>query len=141
MSEPDLSAILADLAAGSIDSAEAARRIEALRAREGATASHDHDEPAGPTGVKGTERVAIRAVGRRVTVIGDASVATASVTGEHVLRRQGEVLEVAADGELGPSWRGSACSTRPRAWTTCAASPWRAASPSGSTPRSKSTSS
>ena len=42
MSEPDLSAILADLAAGSIDSAEAARRIEALRAREGAAASDLH---------------------------------------------------------------------------------------------------
>lgn len=106
MSEPDLSAILADLAAGNIDSAEAARRIEALRVRDDATAAADHDEPSGPTGVKGTDRVAIRAVGRRVTVIGDASVATASVTGEHVLRRQGDLLEVAADGELGPKLEG-----------------------------------
>lgn len=108
MSEPDLSAILADLAAGNIDSAEAARRIEALRKREAgdAPASDERDEPAGPTGVKGTDRVAIRAVGRRVSVIGDPSVATASVTGEHVLRRQGEVLEVSADGELGPKLEG-----------------------------------
>ncbi|MFZ2429302.1 MAG: hypothetical protein WAW71_14275, partial [Propioniciclava sp.] len=105
MSEPDLSAILADLAAGRIDSAEAARRIEALRGQPG-DPDPGADEPAGPTGVKGTQRVAIRAVGRRVTVVGDASVATASVTGEHVLRRQGDILEVSADGELGPKLEG-----------------------------------
>lgn len=107
MTDPDLSHILADLAAGNIDSAEAARRIEALRKQQGgAAADAEPDEPSGPTGVKGTQRVAIRAVGRRVTVIGDSSVATASVTGEHVLRRQGDVLEVAADGELGPKLEG-----------------------------------
>lgn len=114
MSEPDLSAILADLAAGHIDSAEAARRIEALR-RPGGEAQ-DADEPAGPTGVKGTQRVAIRAVGRRVTVIGDPSVATASVTGEHVLRRQGEVLEVSADGELGPKLEGFSLLNPPKSF-------------------------
>ena len=114
MSEPDLSAILADLAAGHIDSAEAARRIEALRRLGGE--AQDADEPAGPTGVKGTQRVAIRAVGRRVTVIGDPSVATASVTGEHVLRRQGEVLEVSADGELGPKLEGFSLLNPPKSF-------------------------
>ncbi len=114
MSEPDLSAILADLAAGHIDSAEAARRIEALRRPDGE--AQDADEPAGPTGVKGTQRVAIRAVGRRVTVIGDPSVATASVTGEHVLRRQGEVLEVSADGELGPKLEGFSLLNPPKSF-------------------------
>ena len=107
MSDPDLSQILADLAAGTIDAAEAARRIEA--AQKGSVHRDEPefvDEPAGPTGVKGTERVTIRAVGRRVTVIGDASVATASVTGEHVLRRQGEVMEISADGEVGPKLEG-----------------------------------
>ena len=100
MSDPDLSQILADLAAGTIDAAEAARRIEAAQKKQApADAEPEVDEPAGPTGVKGTERVTIRAVGRRVTVVGDASVATASVTGEHVLRRQGDVLEISADGE------------------------------------------
>lgn len=114
MSEPDLSAILADLAAGHIDSAEAARRIEALRRLGGE--AQDADEPAGPAGVKGTQRVAIRAVGRRVTVIGDPSVATASVTGEHVLRRQGEVLEVSADGELGPKLEGFSLLNPPKSF-------------------------
>ncbi|MDO5534794.1 MAG: hypothetical protein Q4F65_09100 [Propionibacteriaceae bacterium] len=113
MSDPDLSQILADLAAGTIDAAEAARRIEAARAANSSPETPETpetaepiDEPSGPTGVKGTERVTIRAVGRRVTVIGDHTVATASVTGEHVLRRQGDVLEVSADGEVGPKLEG-----------------------------------
>ena len=115
MSDPDLTQILADLAAGTIDAAEAARRIEAARAGAPRTGDHDtSDEPAGPTGVKGTERVTIRAVGRRVTVVGDASVATASVTGEHVLRRQGEVLEISADGEVGPKLEGFSVINPPR---------------------------
>lgn len=105
MSEPDLSSILADLAAGRIDAAEAARRI--AEAQGDAQASGQvPDEPSAPTGVKGTMRVTIRAVGRRVTVVGDPSVATASVTGEHVLRRQGDVLEISADGEVGPKLEG-----------------------------------
>lgn len=110
MSDPDLSQILADLAAGTIDAAEAARRIEAAqkshKPQEADPEPEPVDEPAGPTGVKGTERVTIRAVGRRVTVIGDSSVATASVTGEHVLRRQGDVMEISADGEVGPKLEG-----------------------------------
>lgn len=106
MSDPDLSHILADLAAGTIDAAEAARRIEAAQKSTKQPEPEPIDEPAGPTGVKGTDRVTIRAVGRRVTVIGDASVATASVTGEHVLRRQGDVLEISADGEVGPKLEG-----------------------------------
>lgn len=108
MSDPDLTQILADLAAGTIDAAEAARRIEAARQKASAAQGEPGpiDEPAGPTGVKGTQRVTIRGVGRRVTVIGDAAVATASVTGEHVLRRQGDVLEISADGEVGPKLEG-----------------------------------
>lgn len=107
MSDPDLSTILADLSAGRIDAAEAARRIDALKKKDAPVdAEPVVDEPAGPTGVKGTDRVTIRAVGRRVTIVGDPAVATASVTGEHVLRRQGSLLEVNADGEVGPKLEG-----------------------------------
>lgn len=106
MSDPDLTKILADLAAGTIDAAEAARRIEAARAGAAAGEPDPVGEPDGPTGVKGTDRVTIRALGRRVTIVGDPAVATASVTGEHVLRRQGEVLEISADGEVGPKLEG-----------------------------------
>ena len=52
MSDPDLSQILADLAAGTIDAAEAARRIEAAQKKQApADAEPEVDEPAGPTGV------------------------------------------------------------------------------------------
>lgn len=143
MSEPDLSAILADLAAGRIDAAEAARLIEEARVTDGASRTEgdratggdrrtadagasgpratpqpepepEEPEPAGPTGVKGTDKVSIRAVGRRVRIFGDPSVATASAEGPHVLRRQGGVLEITSDGELGPSLEGFSVLRPPR---------------------------
>ena len=187
----DLTSILADLAAGAIDAAEAERRIDALTAdatpaaqNPDAAAAQEHpgDEPLAdpridaddldaddlddsrpqyathtresfraeeqpkraedengqphaegqadqtqdepvieeepeitpprPTGSKGVDKVVIRGVGRRVRVIGDASVATVSATGPHVLRRTGRVLEVTSDGEVGPSF-GSFSIVRP----------------------------
>ena len=115
MSEPDLSAILADLAAGNIDTAEASRRIDAARRAAGAASSPEPEpEAPGPTGVKGTDRVSVRAFGRRVRIIGDPAVATASVEGEHVLRRHGGVLEIGSDGDLGPSFGGLSMLRPPR---------------------------
>jgi len=55
-------------------------------------------KPAGAKG-RGAERVSIRSVGRRVRVIGDPSVSSVAVTGPHVLRRSGNVLEVASEGQ------------------------------------------
>ncbi|MBK8461759.1 MAG: hypothetical protein IPL36_01425 [Nigerium sp.] len=113
MSEPDITSILADLAAGRIDATEAARRIAAARG-DAEAAEPLPDEPTGPTGVKGTDRVVIRAVGRRVSVVADPGVATASVTGEHVLRRNAETLEISADGEVGPKLEGFSVLNPPR---------------------------
>lgn len=48
----------------------------------------------------GVERVSVRAVGRRVRIVGDAGVATISADGPHVLRRNGSVIDVSSDGEL-----------------------------------------
>lgn len=168
-----MSAILDDLAAGRLDAAEAARRIDALKAPPaedrsepaGAPAEPDrpapevHDdavsdpwaaatdrpqhatfaresvgqEPAtgrsesvptasaasagapsaaptsvGPRGkaANGVERISVRAVGRRVRIVGETSVATLSADGPHVLRRNGTTLEVSSDGEIGPSLDG-----------------------------------
>lgn len=141
MSTPDLTPILEDLAAGRIDAAEAARRIDALKARaaaepepRGAEPTNEElgdDNDAGrrqyspharevfgqpdesaagpegsrrrPSGTRGVDRISVRAVGRRVRIVGDASVATASAEGPHVLRRNGSVLEVSSDGEFGPN--------------------------------------
>lgn len=68
-------------------------------------------EPAEPTGPKpvntsGVERISVRAVGRRVRIIGETAVATLAADGPHVLRRNGAVLEVSSDGELGASLDG-----------------------------------
>lgn len=65
-------------------------------------------------GTKGVDRIAVRAVGRRVRIIGDPAVATASAEGPHVLRRNGSVLEVSSDGELGPSFDGFSILRPPR---------------------------
>ncbi len=163
-SEPDLSAILDDLAAGRIDAAEAGVRIAAARAdgvRADATAVEDavaedapappaaepawrayareevrpHDDPpppprpepepqpqprpqppprpepeprpqpepqpAGAAG-QGAQRLSVRSVGRRVRVLADRSVASATVSGPHVLRRTGSTLEVTSEGQPNP---------------------------------------
>jgi hypothetical protein len=51
----------------------------------------------------GVEKLSIRAVGRRVRIVGEPSVATVSADGPHVLRRNGSVLEISSDGEFGAS--------------------------------------
>ena len=51
-------------------------------------------------------RVVIRAVGHRVRVRGEPSVATVSVDGPHVVRRDGGTLTVASEGEFGSSLDG-----------------------------------
>lgn len=56
-----------------------------------------------PAGTNGVEKLSIRAVGRRVRIIGEPSVATVSADGPHVLRRNGSVLEISSDGEFGAS--------------------------------------
>ena len=67
-----------------------------------------------PSGSKGVDRIWVRAVGRRVRIVGDAAVATASAEGPHVLRRNGSVLEVSSDGEIGPSLDGFSILRPPR---------------------------
>jgi hypothetical protein len=147
MSTPDMKAILEELAAGRIDAAEAARRIDALKTSKstsetappeptneelaGSQADSDPwaaatDRPQAGYGsttpqaepsaeepvetkavnVGGVERISVRAVGRRVRILGETSVATLSADGPHVLRRNGSVLEVSSDGELGASLDG-----------------------------------
>lgn len=59
-----------------------------------------------PVNTSGVERISVRAVGRRVRIVGETAVATLSADGPHVLRRNGAVLEVSSDGELGASLDG-----------------------------------
>jgi hypothetical protein len=60
------------------------------------------------------EKITVRAIGRRVRIVGESSVATLAADGPHVLRRNGSVLEVASDGELGASLDGFSILKAPR---------------------------
>ena len=122
MTNPDLSSILDDLAAGRIDTAEANRRISALKTDTGSesgSGSRQEEAPKGKPG--GLTRVAITAVGRRVRIEGDPSVSTLSVEGPHVLRRNGETMEVSSTGEA-PASTVSPSSAHPGASKTFATS-------------------
>ncbi|WP_246186689.1 hypothetical protein [Microlunatus speluncae] len=165
MTSPEITAILEELAAGRIDAAEAARRIDAQKGtpassgaepsneelaaksagsgttEEGAWAAatdrpqfasynkervsssesddSDDTEPEPPkrpkpVNTQGVERLSVRAVGRRVRIVGETSVATVSADGPHVLRRNGSVLEVSSDGEMGSSLDGFSILRAPR---------------------------
>ena len=59
-----------------------------------------------PINTSGVDRISVRAIGRRVRIVGETSVATLSADGPHVLRRNGSVLEVSSDGEIGASLDG-----------------------------------
>ncbi len=159
-----MTAILEDLAAGRIDAAEAARRIDTLKAADGSAPSAvpeaprepTNDELAGaddtvvdpwavstdrpqrathttdsfvaatepvaepepprskPVNTSGVDKITVRAIGRRVRIVGESSVATLAADGPHVLRRNGSVLEVSSDGELGASLDGFSILKAPR---------------------------
>jgi hypothetical protein len=177
-STPNITGILQDLAAGRIDAAEAARRLDAQNspADPSRPPAEDRTEPLAPNADKpveatipatdevaadawatetdrpqrathhreefrstsdpadvtevtgapaapestprvntgGVQRISVRAVGRRVRIIGESSVATLSADGPHVLRRNGSVLEVSSDGELGASLDGFSILRAPR---------------------------
>ncbi len=172
-SDPRMTAILEDLAAGRIDAAEAARRIDTLKAAEQAAATPAPDAPREPTNeelaatdqsptaagsddtvvdpwavstdrpqrathttesfvaagepvaepepprgkpvnTNGVDKITVRAIGRRVRIVGESSVATLAADGPHVLRRNGSVLEVSSDGELGASLDGFSILKAPR---------------------------
>lgn len=119
MSNVNLGPVLDDLAAGRIDAAEANRRIEQLkRGSEPEEAAADEQPEPEPSKSKprsgGLERIAITAVGRRVRVEADSSVSTLSVEGQHVLRRNGTVMEISSTGDFGPSFNGFSLIRPPR---------------------------
>lgn len=67
-----------------------------------------------PHSSRGVDRISVRAVGRRVRIVGDSTVTTVAAEGPHVLRRDGSTLEVTSDGELGPSLDGFSMLRPPR---------------------------
>ncbi|MCC2593572.1 hypothetical protein LKO27_09145 [Tessaracoccus sp. OS52] len=117
MNNLDLGPILDDLAAGRIDAAEANRRIEELKQKSSGAEDvppAQESEPRSKPRAGGLERVSITAVGRRVRVEADPSVATLTVEGQHVLRRNGTVMEISSTGDFGPSFNGFSLIRPPR---------------------------
>ncbi len=120
--------ILADVAAGRLGPEEAAARLdEARRASDtGSAPSGNGGATSGATKAPGasdagpseqrtlptasstepTHRVRIRAVGRRVRIIGEPFVSTVAVDGPHVVRQEGDTLVVTSEGEFGASLDG-----------------------------------
>lgn len=64
-------------------------------------AGESYQQPPSAGGSRGIERLVLRSVGRRVRLIGDPKVATIAIEGPHTLRRQGVILEINTEGELG----------------------------------------
>ena len=112
-----------------------------LRRRHGARRRTGAAVASKPVNTNGVERITVRAVGRRVRIVGETSVATLSADGPHVLRRNGSMLEVSSDGEIGARLDGFSILRGVRAtWRTSARSASARSCCSGSTPRSRSTS-
>lgn len=74
------------------------------------------EEPASeePPGNKGITRVTLQTTGKRVRIVGDSSISTVSVEGQHVLRRVGTTMEIKSNGEVGPSFEGFSLIRPPR---------------------------
>ncbi len=87
---------------------------EAPLPKDDVTEETEQPKPSKPVNTGGVERISVRAVGRRVRIVGESSVATLSADGPHVLRRNGSVLEVSSDGEMGSSLDGFSILRAPR---------------------------
>lgn len=107
--------ILADVAAGRLDPTEAARLLDQAHRAEAAdeveveetgTASGEDAVRADRTSGTSVQRLRIRALGRRVKLIGEPYVKTVAVDGPHVIKHEGDTLVVTSEGELGASLDG-----------------------------------
>lgn len=85
------------------NAAQAASRAAATMAKQTADQS-----------VPGVDRLVVRAIGRRVRIIGDPAVASVTVSGPHDMRRNGSAVEVSSDGNLAPSLDGFSIVRPPR---------------------------
>jgi hypothetical protein len=96
-------AILEDVAAGRLKPEEAKARIDELsRSTPQVTDTTTKGEASAPAPAT-ANRLRVRAVGRRVRIIGEPFVSTVAVDGPHVVRQDGDTLLVTSEGELGAS--------------------------------------
>ncbi|WP_427889380.1 hypothetical protein ACQHIV_39125 [Kribbella sp. GL6] len=67
---------------------------------EGVPAEEEHSNVPIPSGV---QRVTVRAIGRRVRLIGEPAVNGVAVDGPHVIKRDGDTLAISSEGDMGVS--------------------------------------
>lgn len=94
--------ILEQVAAGRLDPTEAARLLDQI---DDAKAQPTADNGATGRAVTAPEitRVQVRGTSRRVRIVGDPTVATVAVDGQHTVRRDGSTLHVAGESEIVPT--------------------------------------
>jgi len=63
----------------------------------------EHTDLPVPSGV---QRVTIRAIGRRVRLIGEPAIAGVAVDGPHLIKRDGDTLAISSEGDMGVSLDG-----------------------------------
>lgn len=95
----DASVTAAAAAPGSTASAAGSAGARSAGARSAGSAGG----AAGSVTPQQITRVQVRATSRRVVIVGDPSVATVAVNGQHTVRRDGAVLHVTGESELVPS--------------------------------------
>ncbi len=119
--DEQIRSILAMVADGSIDPDSAAKLIDEVKAGAASVggdtktqtktktqAKTDGAKPADsvPANAIAATKLRIRAVGRRVRIIGEPFVSTVAVDGPHVIRQEGDTLIVTSEGEFGASLDG-----------------------------------
>ncbi len=124
MLETEKRSILERVATGQLDPAEAARLLETVEAGQSegpgsvgpyaepasaeqavssSASAGEHGRPAGAVTAPPITRVHVRGTSRRIRIIGDLGVATASVDGPHTIRREGQTLHVTGESEAVPT--------------------------------------
>ena len=107
MTDQNIQQILEDVAAGRLDPAEASRLIDAAGPKaadsSASTAGSTFTGKPAPPAVPDIERILVRATSRRVRIVGDPSVATVAIEGQHQVRRDGSTLVVTGEVEPIPT--------------------------------------
>ena len=95
--------ILEQVASGQLDPAEAARLLDQPAEAEPAEAASPKPGVGNAVVAPEITRIQVRGTSRRVRIIGDPSVATVAVDGQHTVRRDGSTLHVSGETEVVPT--------------------------------------
>lgn len=98
----DAKQVLDAVAAGKLSPDEAATLLDQIKAKE----DEGKQQTQAPAAATKPKKVRIRAVGRRVKIVGEPFVTTVAVDGPHVVRQDGDTLLISSEGEFGASLDG-----------------------------------